>query len=259
MKDGFDDPALAAGRLIQWALRVKATPFNEPEYRLLVDRYIDDVDFRQLVKNFADGLGLEILHQGDRGLFVGTQDGSVFAQSPSAFRGSRTTAEDRLLDGLIQLAIAATLYPRQQDLDENAVDAKQPVTVSEVDELLQTLSEEHRRRSTESPDVSSDELDQGLQEAWRVYDSRPNIKMTSSGNLSQNSTQSQIRKHLQLLVERGCFVMHQRDKVEMYRPTLRYQFQVRELAATKLYRQLQSFRTDDVDSGQETSQESVDA
>lgn len=239
-----NDDAFRAGRLIQWALNVRAIPFNEAEYRELLDRYIDDSSFRNLVRRFADGLGVTVLEANDRGLFLGTQDESVFARTPSEFRGSRTSAEDRLLDGLVQVAIAATIYPRQQDLDEDSLEAKRPVTVGEVDETLRTLCAEHKRRVAENPDTASDEIDQGLHEAWRVYESRPGIKMTAQGNLSPASMQSLIRRHLQFLVDHGCFVMSSQGNAELYRPTLRYQIQVKELAATRLYRQLQCMMTD---------------
>ena len=239
-----DDDAFRAGRLIQWALNVKVIPFNEPGYRELLDRYIDDSSFRNLVRRFIDGLGLIVLEANDRGLFLGTQDGSVFAQTPNEMRGSRTSAEDRLLDGLVQVAIAATIYPRQQDLDENSLEAKRPVTAGEIDETLRTLCAEQKRRAVENPDMASDEIDQGLHEAWRVYESRPDIKMTAQGNLSPASMQSLIRRHLQFLVDQGCFVMTGQGNAEIYRPTLRYQIQVKELAATKLYQQLQSLMTD---------------
>ena len=239
-----NDDAFHAGRLIQWALNVKAIPFNEPEYRALLDRYIDDSGFRASVRRFADGLGLTVLEANDRGLFLGTQDGSVFCRSPSEFRSSRTSADDRLLDGLVQVGIAATIYPRQQDLDEDSLEAKRPVTVGEVDETLRTLCTEHKRRAAENPDASSDEVDQGLQEAWRVYENRPGLKMTAQGNLSPTSTQSLIRRHLQQLVDHGCFVVSGQGNTELYRPTLRYQIQVKELAASKLFLHVQSLMAD---------------
>ena len=239
-----NDDAFHSGRLIQWALNVKAIPFNEPEYRVLLDRYIDDSGFRALARRFADGLGLMVLDANDRGLFLGTQDESIFSKTPSEFRGSRTSAEDRLLDGLVQVAIAATIYPRPQDLDESALEAKRPVTVGEVDETLRILCAEHKRRVADVPDRASNEIDQGLHEAWRVYESRPGIKMTAQGNLSPASMQSLIRRHLQLLVEHGCFALSNQGNAELFRPTLRYQIQVKELAATKLYQQLQSIMTD---------------
>ena len=240
MSDSDDNDAFLAGRLIQWALRVKAIPFNEEEYRELIDRFIDQPSFRALVRQFAAGLRLTVLEANHRGLFLGTQDDSVFGQKPSDFRGSSSSsAEDRLMDGLVQIAIAATIYPRQQDLDEDSIEAKPPISASEVDEILRTLCAENKRRAVDDPYAQSDEIDRGLQEAWRVYESRPGVKTTQKGNLSPNSTQALIRRHLQQLVEHGCFAVSKQGTTELYRPTLRYQIQVKELAATKLYRQLQ--------------------
>jgi predicted ArsR family transcriptional regulator len=48
-----------------------------------------------------------------------------------------------------------------------------------------------------------------------------------------------IRKHLQQLTEHGCFIAIEQGETEMFRPTLRYQIQVRELAAAKFYDRLQ--------------------
>lgn len=233
-----DNIPRSAGRLIQWALRAKAIPFNESEYRELMDRYIDQPSFRATVRQFADGLGLIILDANDRGLFLGTQDESVFALKPSEFRGGRGSAEERLLDGLVQLAIAATIYPRQQDLDEDSITAKPPITCQEVDETLRNMCAEYKRRAANQPDIVRDNIDQGLQEAWRVYERRPGVRTTKQGNISQSSTQGLIRKHLQQLAAHGCFITIEQGETEMFRPTLRYQIQVRELAASKLYMQI---------------------
>ena len=132
MSSANDRDAFQAGRLIQWGLAPKAIPFNEPEYRELIDHYVDRPQFRALVREIAEGLGLVILEVNDRGLFLGTQDNSTFALRASDFRGGRSTADDRLLDGLVQIAIAATIYPRQQDLDEDTLEAKPPITCAEV-------------------------------------------------------------------------------------------------------------------------------
>lgn len=238
MANPDDNISFQAGRLIQWALRPRSIPFNEPEYRELVDRFIDQPSFRATVKQFADGLGLVVLDANDRGLFLGTQDSSIFAVKPSEFRGGRGSAEDRLLDGLIQIAIAATIYPRQLDLDEDSMEAKPPISCEEVDETLRNLAAENKRRAADNPDLASHDIDQGLQEAWRVYESRPGLKTTQNGSLSANSTQGLIRRHLQQLVEHGCFIMSLQGTTAMYRPTLRYQIQVRQLAASRLYKEI---------------------
>jgi hypothetical protein len=241
MSSGDDRQAFYAGRLIQWGLRPKTIPFNEPEYRELIDCYIDRPQFRALVQELAEGLGLVILAVSDRGLFLGTQDNSVFALRPSDFRSGRSTADDRLLDGLVQMAIAATIYPRQQDLDEDALEAKPPITCHEVDELLRKLCGEYKQRIADDPDAATDDMQRGFQEAWRVYDARPAVRTTTQGNLAMNSTQGLVRRHLHQLAEHGCFVVTGQEPNESFRPTLRYQILVRQLASTTLYRQLQAF------------------
>lgn len=229
-----------AGRLLQFGLRFKVIPFNEPEYKELVDRFIDRPQFRAVVREIAEGLGLVVLDVNDRGLFLGTVAESAFALKPSSFRGNRTSADDRLLDGLVQVAIAATIYPRQQDLDERTIEAKPPITCREVDELLRTLCSEFKQKQTEDPGAATTDMQRGLQEAWRVYESRPAVRTTSQGVLALNSTQGLIRRHLQELVEHGCFVAIGDEATEAFRPTLRYQVLVKELASTALFRQVQS-------------------
>jgi hypothetical protein len=240
MNNNEDREMYLAGRLIQWGLRPRVIPFNEPEYRDLIDRFIDRPAFRALVREFAEGLGLSVLEVNDRGVFLGTQQDSVFAQKPSDFRGGRSSGDDRLLDGLVQIAIAATIYPRQQDLDEDTLEAKPPITCQEVDEGLRKLCAEFKQRVAENPDAMTDELEQGFQEAWRVYDSRPAVRTTSQGNLTLNSTQGLIRRHLVELVTHGCFVVSGQEPNEAFRPTLRYQVLVKQLASTTLYRKLQA-------------------
>ena len=240
MSNNDERDAYLAGRLIQWGLRPKVIPFNEPEYRDLVERFIDHPTFRTVVREVAEGLGLSVLEVNDRGVFLGTQAESVFAQKPSDFRGGRSTADARLLDGLVQIAIAATIYPRQQDLDEDALEAKPPISCQEVDEGLRKLCADFKQRAAENPDAVTDDLQQGFQEAWRVYESRPAVRTTAQGSLTLNSTQGLIRRHLLELAGHGCFVVSGQEPHEQFRPTLRYQILVKQLAATTLYRRLQA-------------------
>ena len=235
-----DNDAYFAGRLIQWGLQPNAIPFNEPEYMELIDRFVDRQAFRAMVRDVARGLGLVVVHVSDRGIFLGTSEGSSFAMKPSEFR-SGTSGEDRLLDGLIQIAIAATVYPRQRDLDEDSYEAKPPITVSEVDQMLRELSESAKNRTGES-DLSNEQFQQGIQEAWRVYESRPAVRKMKSGQHSKDSTHGLIYRHLQLLVNQGCFTIVGPKEAPTFRPTLRYQLLVKELAATELYRQFCDLR-----------------
>src|SRR5262249_48293426 len=57
-----------AGRLIQWALRPHARPATEEEYQHLVDRYRDQVPFRECVQAICRGLGVAVTAAGQRGV-----------------------------------------------------------------------------------------------------------------------------------------------------------------------------------------------
>ena len=77
MSQSDDHQGYQAGRLIQWGLRPKAIPFNEPEYRELIDCYIDRPQFRTLVQGLAHGLGLIVLAVGIIGSHAFQQEQDV--------------------------------------------------------------------------------------------------------------------------------------------------------------------------------------
>src|SRR5260370_12199210 len=59
-----------AGRLIQWALRPHARPATEEEYQYLIDRYRDQVPFRECVQAVCRGLGVAVTAAGQRGVLL---------------------------------------------------------------------------------------------------------------------------------------------------------------------------------------------
>ena len=237
------DDALQAGRLIQWGLRPKALPFNEPEYRELLRQYENRSDFRALVQGCAEGLGLVVLAANERGLFLGAKDDSVFTQLPSSFRTGQVSGDDRLLDGLVELGIAATIFPRQRDLENDILEARPPVTVADVDATIRELVNVLKQQHALEPRPDADRIDQGLWEAWQVYESRPQARRTKAGRISSHSAHGLIELHLDRLVDLGCFTVDRQDTPARYRPTLRYQVLVQELAATKLYQHVQDAMT----------------
>jgi hypothetical protein len=134
-----NNDAFLAGRLIQWGLAPRARPAQEAEYQRLVERYMDREAFRGLVREVSLGLGLLILDVGEHGLILAPAEESLFAFRPAQFRPTSASTDDRLVDGLIQLAIAATIFPRDRDLDEDSSIARPATTVEEVEETLRTI------------------------------------------------------------------------------------------------------------------------
>lgn len=222
-----------AGRLIQWALQPRAHPVTKAEYQQLLDRYRDHVPFREYVQAICTGLGIEISAVGPMGMVLTPADESIFAMTSTAYRRSGS-AEDRLIDGLILVAIIATMYPRAQDLEEDLQIARPPITVEEVEKTLRTLCEQLEAASRQQPDPAVQDLSAGLDEAWRAYRDRVATKTTSNGRASVGTTLQMINRAFEMLERQACVTISVRDGKKGYRPTWKYQVMVQQASVARL-------------------------
>ena len=222
-----------AGRLIQWALRPHARPATEEEYQDLVDRYRDQVLFRECVQAICRGLGIAVTAAGQRGVILTPDDDSVFAMTAEDYRRSGN-AEDRLIDGFILVAILATFYPRAQDLEEDPLLARPPLTVEEVERTLRMLCEHLEEAARTQPDPTVQEVTAGLDEAWRAYQNRVATKTTSDGRASASTTLQMIRRAFGTLQQHGCASIVSRNGTEAYQPTWKYQVMTQEESVARL-------------------------
>lgn len=229
------DPVWYAGRLVQWGLRPLARPVQEAEYRELVERYFDDVAFRTTVRELADGLGLHVLDVSEHGVVLAPHDDSIFALKPADFRPGSSKVDDRLLDGLVQIAIAATVFPRARDLDEDPDIVRVPVTVDEVEAQLRQLCERLADEAREAPDPNADDENRGLVEAWRVYMQRLDTMETRDSRKAMRATRRIIEFSLDRLREFGCFTQVRLGPNTAWQPTRRYQVIVQQLAGTAVF------------------------
>jgi hypothetical protein len=233
---GSLEDARAAGCLIQWALRPRDRPAQEPQYMALVNRYLDDPGFKAVVHAVAAGLGLTVLDAGVYGVIVAAEgEDSPFALRPADFRAGTRTVDERLLDGIVQIGIAATVFPRARDLEDEATVARPPVTIEEVDDNLRALCERLAEAARGAPDPIFYAYLAGLVEAWRLYARRLSAAATQNNRQSEHATRRRIEVALERLVELGCFVRQARAEVAHYQPTWRYQVLVRDLAASRLF------------------------
>ena len=223
-----------ATQLIAWGLRPKARPAQHPEYRALVERYLSDALFREAVEAAAGGSGLRVLHCGPHGLVLLAGEESPFLLKPSEFRGN-VTVEGRMLDGLIQIAIIATIYPRPADMFEAYDTGRSPITVAQVQETLDLIADRLREAAKGERDPSASAEAEGLLEAWRVYDARPRVAEGKSGRALSNSIAQQIVHHLTALEDLGCLVQEPHGATLMWRSTVRYHLLVQEYAYGPIY------------------------
>lgn len=224
----------AAGRLLQWALRPRARPTTDPEYRQLLVRYLDTLAFREIVCTIADGLGLHVVEVSSLGMVLAPTEESVFTMTATDYRAS-ASADDRLLEGLIQVAIATTVFPRAQDLEEDPTIARPSITADEVEATLRDICMHLEEASRGQPDPSIEAETTGLYEAWRVYRDKTSAKTTSGARTSPMTTTRFIERGLEFLQQQGCFLEETRRQRKAYRPTWRYQVMVQEWSATRLY------------------------
>jgi hypothetical protein len=227
-----------AGRLVQWGLKPLARPAQEAEYRELVERYFDDAAFRNIVREMADGLGLHVLDVSEHGVVLAPQDESIFALKPADFRPGGSKVDDRLLDGLAQVAIAATVFPRARDLDDDPDIVRAPLTVDEVDAQLRHLCERLSEEARSAPDPDANDEHRGLIEAWRVYLQRLEALETRDSRKAMRATRRIIEYSLDRLREFGCFTQVHQGAEIAWQPTRRYQVMVQQLAGTTLFQRV---------------------
>lgn len=223
-----------ATRLLCFGLVPKLVPAQDDDYAHLLNEYHDSQLLAEAVHLVADAMRLHVLHVSEFGIVVAGQEDSVFAITTADYRPGRATGDDRLVDGLIQLAIAACIFPTPADLAEEVQTLRRPVSVKDVEDTLRALGKKLEQESKDRPDPPSSDEERGIEEAWRIYTKRPSVIATKGDRATSRETTQQIRKALDTMVDHGLF----RLKDDEYTPTWKYQVLVRELAASSAHQRV---------------------
>lgn len=234
--------AADAARLIALGMRPRLLPARDLIYSDLVRRHLEDDTFADLTRVIADGLGLAVLAcTPQTGLVLAATDQSLFEirideyARRAAFRERRDV--EKVLHGLIHLAVAAIAYPRPDDLANDSYIGR--VSVEQVDALVREacrMLDEKAAMAEENNDPLDDAPN--LERTWRVYARRPAAAVTKDGRLAPDATRSMITKALRFLTDQGFLVAVSNEGGGMHRTTPRYQVQVRELAAEAAFAEL---------------------
>lgn len=229
-----------AAQLIAMGLRRKHVPHRDPLYRELLGHYAQDGDFAQLVRAIAAGIGLLVLDVNPHaGLVMAPEAASVFdTRLEDHFARSDRSDVDRVLYGIVHLAVAALAFPREDDLaDDNQL---RRVSVEQIDEVVRDtcrmLDEQVAKDGTDPGDVPLD--NPGLEHVWRAYKNKSEIGSTADGRSKPDTTRGIVRRTLRWLALRGLLQPVGDDADEVYRTTFRYQILVRQLAAHKTFQEL---------------------
>ncbi|WP_413812690.1 hypothetical protein [Streptomyces sp. OE57] len=226
-----------AAELVRYGCRPQQRPLADARYRDLLQRYRMEKAFRDQVEAIAQGLGVEVIAaHPQEGLVLHAHDGGLFTYRLKD--DLRRSAEQRLMLGLVHIAIAARVYPTEHDLEDESV---KRVGVGEVDEFLRHLVEQLREASKGEdglpvPDAAVDAV-------WRLYAKRPAGRPTAGGRtVTHRSTQGVIREVLEWLVHQGMALPAPEFGAGNYRLLHRFRLQVSEAAALPAFEILRDIR-----------------
>ncbi|MDD9945459.1 MAG: hypothetical protein OXU20_30725 [Myxococcales bacterium] len=216
-----------AAQLVGFGLQPRLRPAESPAYAELLQRYRTEQGLREHTALVARGLGLVVLGETDHGLVLGAQDDGPFSLRLSDYRRSGLSVQERMLHGLIQLAIAAWCFPTAQALDDPDAVLGTRVSTHKLVDYLVGLCEELKDRTEADPEHGSPEL----QEAWRSVLSRAE---TRDGRRAPTTLVGMVAYALEFL-ERGGLMRRVSDSDGgTWQALGAYRLQVRELAAHAL-------------------------
>lgn len=230
--------AADAARLVALGLRPKLLPARDLIYADLVRRYRQDPVFADLVEAVAAGLGIAVLAVTPRsGAVLAAMTDSIFDVKIDEY-ARRVQLRDRQLEkvlhGLIHLAVAALCFPRPDDLADDTYVGR--VAVDQVDQVVREACRMlDERAAAEDADVDPLQDAPALEQVWRAYARRPAAAATKDGRLAENTTRAMITKALRFLTDQGFLHEVSADGGGTFRSTPRYQVQVRELAAERAF------------------------
>ncbi|WP_282776785.1 MULTISPECIES: hypothetical protein [unclassified Nocardia] len=235
------------GVLIGCALRPKLRPTADSDYRLLLGRYRADTEFRNAVDSVLEGLDARVLSDSDFGLVLGVRRESVFAYRLSDLPNVGSVS-DRLLVGLVSVAVAAHAFPTPADFDDDRI---RWVSVGEIERFLREICDRFKRSPEHTP-ADDDALD----EAWRIYDRlSPGYKADRGKGRARRSPASStywVAHVLGWMVDQGLARPAPARGTETFQLLERFRVQAGDLAGNATYEVLASIRRGNQD-GEATS------
>jgi hypothetical protein len=225
------DTAEKAARLVSFALRPRVLPMDDADYAELIHEFMADASSMQMLERVVRGLRLRVLELNIRaGLILGTTDESPFELHRDDYH-ARMSASDRIVQGLIHLAIAAWCYPRAEDLGEADDVLPARLTVEGLVTYVHGLCEELKGREEKNIALPSAELRTG----WQHVLALGKYADSADGRSSFATLAGKVRYALNFLASHGLM---RRDAVggrESWLARPAFRIHVRELAGHEAY------------------------
>lgn len=213
----------AAGELIAFGLARCARPVDGSDYRRLLDRYRTDLRFADVVDTVAEGLGLDVLGTPRSGLVLAPHPTGPFATRLADLRVGGT--HDRLVAGLVLLALAAYAYPNDVDLDDTET---RLVDVVKIDAFLRAAIDGLAGLS--GPDGSQAAQ---ARTAARVYADLPTLVLTATRRRASGCSLKYIESVCGWLVEQGAAREARSLGPDVYQLTDRFRLLVADSAGSE--------------------------
>jgi hypothetical protein len=222
----------AASELLSFGLARAARPVDGSDYRNLLDRYRTDIRFKDIVDAIADGFGLEVLGTPRTGLVLAPDPSGPFATRLTDLKAM--DGQEKLVFGLILLALAAYAYPNEVDLDDP--DTKL-IDVVKLDGFIRSAITE--LTSIDAPDGSAGER---ARAAAEVYADLPSLIQTRTGRRATGCTLRAIEVVCGWLVEQGAAREAKAFGPDTYQLTDRFRLLVADSAGSAALEVLQQTR-----------------
>lgn len=232
--------ASAAGQLLAFGLSRGSRPVEGSEYRTLLDRYRTDLRFKDTVDTFAEGLGLEVLGTPRTGLVLAPEPTGPFATRLADLK-TTMDAEEKLVFGLILVALAAYAYPSEVDLD--GPDMKL-VDVIRLDDFIRGAITNLRHVDVDA-DAADGTISERARTAARVYADMPSLIPTPQGRRKLGCTLRSIETVCGWLVEQGAAREAKTLGPDTYQLTDRFRLLVADSAGSEALEVLRAARREE--------------
>jgi hypothetical protein len=220
-----------SGRLLRFALRSRRIPADDLEYLELVREFLSSAPFQAVTNAVALGLGLRVLSASmQSGLVLGTTADSPFQLQREDYH-SRMSSSDRIVQGLIHLAIAAYCFPRAEDLRDADDVLPARMTVEQLVEYLHAFCDELKSREERKDGVSSAEV----RMAWQHILALGKYADSADGRGSFTTLAGKVRYALNFLTDHGFLKREGPDERPAWLARPSFRIHVRELAGHEAF------------------------
>lgn len=237
MSEELANIAQEAAELLRYAMDPHETPYQNKRYSALMNQLYTSSTFKVIFENMAHGLEIQILAYSPHGVFIAARERSPFAFRMDDYK-SGMRVEERVVHGVLMLAIAGYCFPTVEVLDQDDDVLRPRLSTEQVVDFVQGLCKICKSNNPADPKQGSPEIEL----AWQTILSLPVSRNTGQGKLSLQSLAGMVRYALDRLTDNGLMRLLNEDNWGTFQPTPAYRIQVKRLAGHETLKLVQIIR-----------------